>query len=270
MPRILVIGDAMRDEYWSGYARRLSPIAPVPVISVQDTETRPGAAANVAANIEAMGVPVERLYGAGERIRKITLRTAAQHVARIDFDYPQAPIEPDAAYQEAAARCTLIVALDYGKGSLANIQALIRAAGDKPMLIDPKGYDYAKYRGAALIKPNRDEMRELVGGWATREEMDFKARQFLAASGIESLLLTQSEAGMTLYTRNATLHLDSENAAPVDVSGAGEAALAAYATALAKGHAAPACLGFANRAAALAIAQAGTVVLTEEQVFGTR
>ena len=267
--KILIIGDAMRDEYWTGHARRLSPVAPVPVISIQHTETRPGAAANVAANIEALGVPCERIYGGGERIRKITV-TAGQHVARLDFDHPQRPIEPDAAFLESVERCDLVVALDYGKGSLANIAALIAAAKGKPFLIDPKGHDYARYRGAALIKPNRNEMRELMGGWGSREECDYKVRQVLHASGIESILLTQAADGMTLYTRDATLHQAAQNPAPVDVSGAGEAALSAYAAALAKGYELGSCLRFASRAAGLAIAKAGTVVLTEEQVFGSR
>ena len=266
--KILVIGDAMRDEYWTGFARRLSPVAPVPVISVTHREERPGAAANVAANIEAMGVPCERIYGGGERIRKITV-TAGQHVVRLDFDAPQRAIEPDAAFMEALGRCDLVVALDYGKGSLANIAALIQADKGKPFLIDPKGHDYAKYRGAALLKPNRDEMRELVGGWGSREEMDYKARQFLHQSGVGSILLTQAADGMTLYTRTDTLHQEAENRAPVDVSGAGEAALSAYAAALARGYIATACFLYANKAAGIAITRHGTTVCTQEEVFGT-
>ena len=263
--KILVIGDAMSDEFWHGTVSRISPVAPVPVVSVQSIEKRPGAAANVAANIEAMGIACERIFGGGERIRKIAV-TASQHMARLDFDYPQTPIEPDAAYCEAVERCDMVVAMDYGKGSLANIAALIRVAS-KPFLIDPKGHDYNRYRGAALIKPNQEEMRALVGGWSNQDELDFKARQFLLASGIESILLTQAEDGMTLYTRTATLHQAAENVAAVDVSSAGEAALAAYAAALAKGYELASCLRFAARAAGIAISRAGTVVCTQEEVF---
>lgn len=266
--KILVIGDAMLDEYWGGTVSRLSPVAPVPVVSVKHQETRAGAAGNVAANIEAMGVQVERIFGSGERIRKITV-TASQHITRLDFDHPQRPIEPDSVFMELLERCDLVVALDYGKGSLVNIAALIKAAKGKPFLIDPKGHDYSRYRGAALIKPNRDEMRELVGGWSSCDERDYKARQFMNKSDIESILLTQAADGMTLYTRTDTCHRDSENKSPIDVSGAGEAALSAYAVSLANGYEAVSCLRFASRAAGLAIAQPGTVVLTEEQVFGT-
>ena len=265
--KILVIGDAMQDEYLSGTCTRLSPEAPVPVVSVQRTEKRAGGAANVAANIEAMGVPVERIFGGGERIRKLRVMVGSQQLARIDYDYQQVAIQPDAAFRDAIDRCGMVVAIDYGKGSLAHVQALLAAANGKPFLIDPKGHDYDRYRGAKLLKPNRNEMRELVGGWSSTEELDFKARQFLAASGIESILLTQSAEGMTLYTRTDTLHQEAENRAPVDVSGAGEAALSAYAAALAKGYELGSCLRFASKAAGIAISRQGTTVCTQEEVF---
>ena len=269
-PRILICGDAMTDIYYRGDCTRISPEAPVPIVSVKSAETRPGGAANVAANVEAMGATVERIYGSSpQRIQKIRLLARDHHVARIDFDYPQTPIEPDAAYLEALARCETVVFIDYGKGSLANISALLGFAHNlgRRTLIDPKGHDFAKYRGATLIKPNKDEMRELVGGWATQDELDFKARQFLAASGIESILLTQSAEGMTLYTRTATMHEEAQNRAPVDVSGAGEAALSAYAAALAKGYELASCLRFASKAAGIAIGRQGTTVCTQEEVF---
>ena len=267
--RILVIGDAMTDIYWRGQASRLSPEAPIPVVSVSQVETRSGGAANVANNIESMGIQVERIFGGGERILKIRL-IASQQVARADFDHPQEPILPNAAFLEALERCDMVVAVDYGKGSLSGIAALLTACRGKPVLIDPKGHDYSKYRGATLIKPNLEEMKALVGGWSTQDELDFKARQFLLQSGIESILLTKSSEGMTLYTRTSTLHQPAENKSPVDVSGAGEAALSAYATALAKGFELGSCLRFASKAAGIAIGRQGTAVCTEEEVFGTR
>jgi len=254
--KILVIGDAMADHYWHGVASRLSPEAPVPIVSVNRTETRPGGAANVAANIEAMGVPCERIFGTGERIKKIRLM-AGQHVVRIDFDPPQTPILPDAAFTEAVGRCDLVVAVDYGKGSLSGIAALILAASGIPVLVDPKGHDWERYRGAALIKPNKDEMPG-------------EAIQLMAAYGIGAILHTQAADGMTLYTPTATLHQASENHAPVDVSGAGEAALAAFAAGLAKGLSRPTCLRLASKAAGIAISRQGTTVCTEEEVFGPR
>lgn len=268
--RILVCGDAMTDVYWRGEVKRVSPEAPVPVLTVTEVEIRQGGAANVAANIEAMGIQVERLYGRSQqRIQKIRL-ISGQQIARADFDYPQGAIEPDTTYTDALQRCEIVVCSDYGKGSLAHIQTLIaqaRSAG-RAVLVDPKGHDFSRYRGATLLKPNAAEMRELVGGWSNQEELDFKARQFLLASGIESILLTQSADGMTLYTRTETLHEEAVNKAPVDISGAGEAALSAYAAALAKGNDSASCLRYASKAAGIAISKAGTIVCTEEEIFG--
>ena len=270
MKRILVCGDAMSDVYWRGTVSRISPEAPVPVVAVSSTERREGAAANVANNIEAMGVPVERLFGRGQRIQKIRL-VATQHVVRADFDYPQEPILPDETFQEALGRCQIVVFSDYGKGTLSAIGALLAACtqAGAATLIDPKGHDYGPYRGATLIKPNKEEMRELVGGWATQEELDFKARQFLLASGIGSILLTQALEGMTLYGRTETIHAPAENMAPLDVSGAGEAALSAYAAGLARGLGAADCLKAASRAAGIAVGCQGTVMVSAEELWNS-
>ena len=268
--KVLVCGDVMQDEYWRGTVSRVSPEAPVPVISITDVETRQGGAANIANNIEAMGVPCERLFGGGLRIRKIRLLSQSQHLLRVDYDYPQKPIECDQTYVDALGRCQSVVFTDYRKGSLENIQALITQARlmDRFVFIDPKGFDYAKYRGATLIKPNKDEMKELVGGWANQDELDFKARQFLRASGIESILLTQASEGMTLYTKDSTNHYASEAKEVVDVSGAGETALSAFVAAFAKGHTFAECAKYAVKASAVAVTFFGTTIVEEKDVFG--
>lgn len=268
--KVLVCGDAMTDVYWESTVSRVSPEAPVVIAGVQRTERRGGGAANVANNIEAMGVACERIFSQSQRIEKVRIFTPSQHLIRADFDYPQAPIPCDESYGEALARCEIIVFIDYGKGALANVQALITAArqAGRTVLVDPKGYDYAKYRGATLIKPNRDEMKELVGGWANQDELDFKARQFLLSSQIESILLTQGADGMTLYTREGTTHAKAEAQTLVDVSGAGEATISALAAGLAKGMALTDALARASRAAAIACSRFGTTTVTAAEVFG--
>lgn len=261
----------MSDIYWWGRVERISPEAPVTIVSVDKTERREGAAANVANNIEAMGIPCERIFGASkERIQKIRLLAKGQHVVRIDFDYPQVPIGCDAAYEEAISRCDIVVFVDYGKGSLAGVQGLIMKAREaaRTVFVDPRGHEFERYRGATLLKPNKQEMKELVGGWATQDELDFKSRQFLLASGIESILLTQAEDGMTLYTKNDTVHMKAESTAVVDISGAGEAALAGYTAAIAKGFGPLESVRFANKAAGICIGRFGTTVVTQAEVFG--
>lgn len=268
--KVLVCGDAMADEYWRGSVLRISPEAPVPVLRLDAIEHRQGGAANVANNIEAMGVSCERLFGGGERIRKIRFLTRNQHLLRADFDYPQKPVECDAAYVEALGRCQIVVFVDYEHGALTNIQLLIAKAREagRTVLIDPKGFDYAKYRGATLLKPNQHEMKELVGGWTNQDELDFKTRQFLVASGIESILLTQGPIGMTLYTRTETTHYPAKAKEVVDICGAGEAALAVFAVSIAKGKTFDEAAKYANKAAGIKIGFQGTMVLEEKDVFG--
>ena len=268
--KVLVCGDAMADVYWRGNVTRISPEAPVPIVAVVEQEKREGAAANVANNLESLGCATERIFGGGSRIQKIRLIAKGQHTCRIDFDYPQSAIEPDASYEDALSRCEIVVLVDYSKGSLAKVQTLIQKAREmkRQVFVDQRGHDFDKYRGATLLKPNREEMKDLVGGWKTQEELDFKARQFLVQSGIESILLTQAAEGMTLYTKQETLHVKAEQKEVVDVSGAGEAALAGYTAAIAKGHSPLKAVEYANRAAGIAVGRFGTAVVTEAEVFG--
>jgi rfaE bifunctional protein kinase chain/domain len=268
-PRVLVCGDAMMDHYWSGRAKSISPEAPVPVYLIEKMDVREGAAANVANNIEAMGVPVERMFGGSrERINKIRVLAKNQHIARIDFDPPQLAIRVDADYEDALSRCTAVVFVDYGKGALANIRKLIAKANEleRYILVDPKGHDFNKYRGANLIKPNREEMRDLVGGWNNQHELDLKAHKFLLDSDIESILLTQAEDGMTLYEHGNTHHRPASDGPVVDVSGAGEAALAGFSAAIAKGLDQPYAMDYAAKAAAVCVSRFGTTVVTATEL----
>lgn len=266
--KILVCGDAMLDIYYRGHVSRLAPEAPVPVLSVSEVEQRNGGAANVADTIEAMGVPCERLFSGPRRIEKIRLLHGSHIVARVDFDYPQEPIRPDAAFKDAITRCDMVVFIDYGKGTLSDIASLIQYAREakRMILIDPKGHDWQRYRGANLIKPNKTEMKELIGGWSSQEELDFKARQFLLISAIDSILLTQASEGMTLYSRTATIHEEAIAQTPLSPTGAGEATIAAYAAAISKGHGPAEALKLASRAAAIACSRFGVTVVKGQEI----
>ena len=267
--RVLVCGDAMMDHYWSGRAKSLSSEAPVPIYLIEDMDVREGAAANVANNIEAMGVPCERMFGGSpERVNKIRLIAKDQHIARIDFDPRQWAISVNADYEDAVARCTVVVFVDYGKGSLEHIRELIAKARELncTVIIDPKGHDFAKYRGANFIKPNQDEMRDLVGGWANQHELDLKAHKFLLDAEIEGILLTQGADGMTLYAHGNTYHRPAGAGPVVDVSGAGEAALAGFSAVIAKGGDTERAMDCAARAAAICISRQGTTVVTAAEL----
>jgi rfaE bifunctional protein kinase chain/domain len=256
----------MVDEYWFGTVSRVSPEAPVPVLSIERVETREGAAANVANNCRALGAPVRAVFGGGDRIRKIRAVSRNQQMMRLDYDFPQIPIK-GLDYSGVS----LVVFVDYGKGSLRDVRELILKAKEAGVrvLVDPKGYDYEKYRGADLIKPNLDEMRVMVGGWEDEEDLANKVQELQERAEIGAVLLTRAADGMTLYAGwgGTSLSVPARATGLVDVSGAGETALAAFAVALHEDCSLYAAMEYANKAAGIAVGRFGTTVVRREEVF---
>ena len=266
---ILVAGDAMIDRYWFGEVSRISPEAPVPVVRVIREEERPGAAANVARNVIAMGAPCETVFSSSpEPVIKIRVIGRNQQVVRADFDTPQSPLDAD-EFEAKMSAADVVVLSDYGKGALADARALVALAKarGKTVLVDPKGHDYTKYHGADMVKPNLNEMRELVGGWGSEEELRRKAERVLRDARIGAILLTRAEAGMTLYDGHEATHIPAVAQEVYDVSGAGDTAIAAFAVALSRGLGFAAAAHYANRAAGIVVGRFGTAVATESEVF---
>lgn len=266
--RILVCGDAMVDRYWFGEVERISPEAPVPVVRMMRQEERPGAAANVARNCEAMGAQVDRLFSPSrERVVKIRLIAKQQQVARIDFDEPQEPVS-EALFKALLPKADVVVLSDYGKGALTEAESLIALAkGEgKTVLVDPKGVDYSRYRYADVVKPNLHEMRDLVGGWTSEESLEQKIADVRSDYNIWSVLLTRASAGMTLYAKGHVKHIASQAREVFDVSGAGDTAIAALAVGMAKGLSLERAAHFANRAAGIAVGRFGTAVVTADEI----
>jgi rfaE bifunctional protein kinase chain/domain len=205
---VLVVGDVMLDRYWFGDVERISPEAPVAVAKIVRTEERPGGAANVARNIAALGATatllsvigadeagnaLERLLE-GERVTPLFLRDPAitttvklrviarqQQLLRIDFEQPPSRELLSAKladYERLLGEVDVVVMSDYGKGGLAHIATMIdsaRASGTR-VLVDPKGEDWAKYRGANLLTPNLGELRQVIGRWHDEQELARKAQ----------------------------------------------------------------------------------------------
>lgn len=268
---ILVVGDAMVDEYWSGEVSRISPEAPVPVVKVTGKETRNGAAKNVAENCSAMGANVLGLYSRSfdsDPIRKIRVVGRSQQVCRIDFDTPQQPIDVE-KFKWLLPQASIVIFSDYAKGALANVYELITAAryAQKKILVDPKGNDYDKYRGAAVIKPNADEMREMVGGWSSEHKLEEKAQKLRTDLGLDAILLTRAAEGITLFDDSGANHIAAEAREVYDVTGAGDTAIAAFAVALERGLDYRTAAWHANRAAGVAVGRFGTAVVTQAEVF---
>lgn len=298
--RILVVGDVMLDRYWFGDVSRISPEAPVPVVRVEKSEERPGGAANVARNIAALGAQVSLLsvVGADEAgatlahllatsgieaslhedpqlntTVKLRVVGRQQQLLRIDFENSprheilQAKL---AEFEQRIADCDVVILSDYGKGGLTHIATMIemaRAQG-KPVLVDPKGDDYARYAGASVITPNRAELREVVGRWSSEEDLVQRVSALRQQLGIGALLLTRSEEGMSLFTDARVRHEAARAREVYDVSGAGDTVIATLAVMLASGESLEDAMRWANRAAGVVVGKLGTATCTLDELKG--
>lgn len=269
-PRILVCGDSMEDIYWWGEVERISPEAPVPCIKVIREETRLGAAANVLRNCEALGAEVADLTI--QVARKIRIVARNQQVARVDFDSAADADRIDLlwpVFQGAVKHANAVIFSDYRGGVLRDIRKMLELTKklEIPTFVDPKGHDYSRYAGADLLKPNAQELREMMGGWDTTEQMDAKAESLRKQVGVGVLLLTQGIDGMTLYTEGSRFHVATEAREVFDVTGAGDTTIAAYAVAICLGYSPEAATAAANKAAGIVCGKFGTAVATKEEVF---
>ncbi|OFZ67136.1 MAG: hypothetical protein A2V79_11015 [Betaproteobacteria bacterium RBG_16_56_24] len=297
--KILVAGDVMLDRYWFGDVNRISPEAPVPVLKVGRVEERPGGAANVARNIAALGAQATLLSVVGdddagaclERLLNehsnltallhrdnsistiIKLRAIARHqqLLRIDFETSPSHEVLRAAMEDFRAQLPLadvVILSDYGKGGLEHIAEMIRLAraAGKPVLVDPKGDDYARYSGATLLTPNRSEFREVAGSWKTDAEFNAKAEKLRTELHLDALLVTRSEDGMSLFRDNEALHEPTQTREVFDVSGAGDTVIATLAVMLASGADLPFAVRIANRAAGIVVGKLGTAVVSREEI----
>jgi len=289
---VLVVGDVMLDRYWFGDVERISPEAPVPVVKIARTEERPGGAANVARNVAALGAHVSLLSATGtdepadallrllatDRISTSFLRDAAltttvklrvigrqQQLLRIDFETapPNELLASNLdAFDRLLADANALVLSDYGKGGLVHITTMIdraRAAG-KPVLVDPKGDDWERYRGATLITPNRSEFRQVAGRARDEADLARRAQALRQQLGIGALLVTRSEEGMSLYSDAGALTIPAQAREVFDVSGAGDTVIAALGALLAAGAALPDAMAIANEAAGVVVGKLGTAV----------
>ncbi len=299
--RILVVGDVMLDRYWFGEVSRISPEAPVPIVKVERTEERPGGAANVARNAAALGADVALLSVVGDDEPGGTLRQLVedagvtanwhrdgsiattvklrvigrqQQLLRVDFEtLPSREVLLDklADYRRMLADRNVIILSDYGKGGLAHIAQMIefaRAQG-KLVLVDPKGDDYARYSGANIVTPNQSELREVVGRWKSEDELTAKAQALREKLGLQALLVTRSEEGMTLYERDRVRHEPARAREVFDVSGAGDTVIATLGVMLGAGVSLDRAVVIANRAAGIVVGKLGTAVVSPQELLGT-
>jgi rfaE bifunctional protein kinase chain/domain len=153
---------------------------------------------------------------------------------------------------------------------MTHIAQMIAAArkAKKRVLVDPKGDDYSRYRGASVITPNRQEFREVAGAWADERDLERRAEKLRRELGLEALLVTRGEEGMTLFQPRRKIHIKTEAREVFDVSGAGDTVISALAVMLAAGAGMESAVRTANRAAGIVVGKFGTAVATQDELFG--
>jgi rfaE bifunctional protein kinase chain/domain len=295
---LLVVGDVMLDRYWFGDSDRISPEAPVPVVQVSKVDERLGGAANVARNVAALGANTTILGVIGEdeagaRIGEllkqsgvnsqlevdpkvpttVKLRVIARQQQLIRLDFEETPSQTAleqklARFEKALDAADVLVLSDYGKGALSQVAAMIEyaRAHNKVILVDPKGEDYEKYRGATVITPNRSELRQVVGRWADEADLTQRAQELRRSLGVQALLLTRSEEGMSLFTDQGVSHVRAQAREVFDVSGAGDTVIATLAVALAAQWPLDRAMALANRAGGIVVGKLGTATVTSEEL----
>jgi rfaE bifunctional protein kinase chain/domain len=298
--RVLVVGDAMLDRYLFGEVERISPEAPVPVVRVTREEHRLGGAANVALNVKALGpgVTLITVVGDDEPARRLEglLRTQAvevilgrdpqlftcvklrvigraQQLVRVDFEnQPDHEVLADmlSDFGRVLPQYDAVLFSDYGKGGLTHIPRMIelaRAAG-KPVLVDPKGDDYGRYAGATVITPNRAELAQVIGSWKTEAQLEERAQRLRESHGLDGVLLTRSEEGMSLFDAAGHLQVPAQAREVFDVTGAGDTVIATLAAMLACGMSLREAMPLANRAGGIVVGKFGTATVSYEELFG--
>ena len=297
--RVLVVGDVMLDRYWYGAVDRISPEAPVPVVRITREEDRNGGAANVAYNVVSLGAKASLLTVVGDdeashKLEELVAQTGIEpHFGRdadlkttvklrvigrqqqlLRMDFENTPKNELLASQTATFEHLLpshgaVLFSDYGKGGLGHIPDMIaraRAQG-KPILIDPKGSDYARSAHATVITPNRAELQQVIGAWHSEDDLHAKVQALRQTLKLEAILLTRSEEGMTLFDAEGTLHVGAQAREVFDVTGAGDTVIATMASLVASGISLRDAVPIANKAGGIVVGKFGTAAVGLEELL---
>ncbi|GHF85226.1 bifunctional D-glycero-beta-D-manno-heptose-7-phosphate kinase/D-glycero-beta-D-manno-heptose 1-phosphate adenylyltransferase HldE [Thalassotalea marina] len=297
---VLVVGDIMLDRYWYGPTQRISPEAPVPVVKIDQHEDRPGGAANVALNIASIGGKVSLAGITGEdeasqtlatnlnamniacrfvsdkqvpTITKLRVMSRNQQLIRLDFEQSLAQVDKSALEQsveQLVAQHDVLLLSDYNKGTLSNVESLIALAKkhNVPVIVDPKGTDFSKYKGATIITPNMSEFETIVGACQNEADIVEKGQRLLESLDLDAMLITRSEQGMTLLRKGQEeFHLPTQAKEVYDVTGAGDTVIATLALAIAADADLPQASALSNVAAGIVVGKLGTSTVSEAELI---
>lgn len=296
---ILVVGDVMLDQYWFGDVDRISPEAPVPIVNVTKEDKRCGGAANVALNVADLSARCKLISVTGDDVHADVLeqillennievefirdpqyqttlkqRVIARNQQLIRLDFEKKPDHEILArvlnvFEQQIKSYDLIILSDYGKGGLSHVHEMIRIAKQhgKKISVDPKGSDWAKYKGATIITPNLNEFKQVKGRCETDEQMHKKAFELIAELDLEYLLITLSERGMMLYSKDQqVIYSPAQTREVYDVSGAGDTVIACLSTLIPVDMSLENKLKIANAAAGVVVAKIGTATASREEI----
>ncbi len=297
--RVLVVGDTMLDRYWYGAVDRISPEAPVPVVRITREEERIGGSANVAYNVVTLGAHASLLTVVGEdeashKLEALVAKTGItahfgrdaalkttvklrvigrqQQLLRLDFENtPPSEVlaSQSATFVSLLPQHQVVLMSDYGKGGLTHVTDMIAnaIAAGKPVLVDPKGSDYARYKNASVITPNRAELQQVVGSWKSEDELRVKAHNLREQLGVQAVLLTRSEDGMTLFDAQGELSVKAAAREVFDVTGAGDTVIATLAALVAAGLTLREAMPWANKAGGIVVGKFGTATASYEELI---
>ena len=297
--KVFVVGDIILDQYIYGETNRISPEAPVPIVKVNNSEERPGGAANVAVNVASLGINTQLLGITGndeasERLESILAqknvkchfiqqdncptitkrRVLSQHQQLIRLDYEsdkktENSTELVKKYIKLLNSVDIIILSDYAKGGLIEVEALIKYANDKniPILVDPKSKDFDCYKNATILTPNEKEFEEVVGICETDNVLTEKGEALLKNLNLEALLITRGKKGMTLIQKNkSVIHLNAMTHEVFDVTGAGDTVIAVLGATIASNQSVEVATMLANTAASLVVKKLGTATVTIDEI----
>lgn len=305
-PRILVVGDLILDRYLTGEVGRISPEAPIPILAAKQAEDRLGGAGNVVANLVALEAEVEVIGVVGDDGRgrqlcemfgdlgveaqgcvrdgsrptteKTRMVSGVQQMLRVDWEVSSAlsdEVEKELLERIPArvAAAQAVVLSDYGKGVLTD--AVLRAAIDAgraagvPVLVDPKGKDYARYRGATLVTPNRKEAEEALGSkFVEPGDVERGAQALLDQAELDAVVITLGAEGMHHLSRSGDAgRVPTFARAVFDVTGAGDTVISNLALALGGGTSLEDAVHLANHAAGITVGRRGAAAISREEVL---